>query len=208
MRSVYFMLFLHVGQFVSCHSVIFHLLVLLLNLVIIPYLYLWENTIFTNILKIIVGGRKNNKSTSGKYQNRVAEQSNKGYSMREVGCWFLSHKWKRTLCYTEKNCPMLKNKLGTQRNQKANIIWDKGDLELGKDPVPWNTSVNCLRIIVNRPISYDNAFPLEKVDISIKIQVKYVQDIIVARDTSNLGMSGKEVIQVISDIVKTNYYVP
>ena len=65
-----------------------------------------------------------------------------------------------------------------------------------------------MRIIVNRPISYDNAFPLEKVDISIKIQVKYVQDIIVARDTSNLGMSGKEVIQVISDIVKTNYYVP
>ena len=31
-------------------------------------------------------------------------------------------------------------------------------------------------------------------------QVNYVEDIIVTRDTANLGMSRKEVIQVISDI--------
>ena len=38
-------------------------------------------------------------------------------------------------------------------------------------------------------------------------QVKYVEDIIVTRDTANLGMSRKEVIQIISDIGQENSYV-
>ena len=34
-----------------------------------------------------------------------------------------------------------------------------------------------------------------------------MEDIIVKRDTANLGMSSKEVIQVISDLVKVNSFV-
>ena len=38
-------------------------------------------------------------------------------------------------------------------------------------------------------------------------QVKYVEDIIVTRETENLGMSRKDTIQVISDIGQENSYV-
>ena len=38
-------------------------------------------------------------------------------------------------------------------------------------------------------------------------QVKYVQDLILKEHTANLGMSSKEVIQVISDIGQASYYV-
>ena len=37
-------------------------------------------------------------------------------------------------------------------------------------------------------------------------QAKYVEDIIVIRDTEKLGMSSNEVIQTISDIKWTSYY--
>ena len=37
--------------------------------------------------------------------------------------------------------------------------------------------------------------------------VKYVEDIIVTRDTENLGMLRKGVIQVISDIGQENNYI-
>ena len=37
-------------------------------------------------------------------------------------------------------------------------------------------------------------------------QVKYVEDIIVKRDTANLGMSRKEVIQVISELGQENIF--
>ena len=38
-------------------------------------------------------------------------------------------------------------------------------------------------------------------------QVKYVEDIIVKRDTANLGMSRKEVIQVISELFQSKWFV-
>ena len=38
-------------------------------------------------------------------------------------------------------------------------------------------------------------------------QVKYVEDIIVIRETENLGMSMKDTIHVISDIGQENSYV-
>ena len=38
------------------------------------------------------------------------------------------------------------------------------------------------------------------------MQVNYVQDIIYTRDTGDLGMSRKEVIQVISGIGQANYF--
>ena len=38
-------------------------------------------------------------------------------------------------------------------------------------------------------------------------QVKYVEDTLFTRDTDNLGISRKEMIQAISDIVQASYYV-
>ena len=38
-------------------------------------------------------------------------------------------------------------------------------------------------------------------------QVKYLENIIVKRDTANLGVSWKEVIQVVSELVQTKSYV-
>ena len=46
------------GQLVSHNSVLFHLLVHLLNLLILPFLSLLEYTIFKIILRIIGVGRK------------------------------------------------------------------------------------------------------------------------------------------------------
>ena len=39
-----------------------------------------------------------------------------------------------------------------------------------------------------------------------EIQLNYVEDIIFKRDTENIGMSRKKVIQVISDIGQTNFF--
>ena len=41
------------------------------------------------------------------------------------------------------------------------IVWYEGDLELGEDQVPQITVVDCLRSIGNKPITYENSFPLE-----------------------------------------------
>ena len=77
---------------------------------------------------------------------------------------------------------------------------DEGDLELGEDMVPQMKVVNGFKRISSKPITYDNAFPLRKRAMLLEIQENYSQDIIVTRDTANLGMSRKEVIQSISDI--------
>ena len=80
-------------------------------------------------------------------------------------------------------------------------------LELGLDPVPKQTVFNVLQRIGRKPITYENAFPMKKRALLSENQVKYVEDIIVKRDTANLGMSSKEVIQVISDLFKVNSFV-
>ena len=46
-------------------------------------------------------------------------------------------------------------------------------------------------------MTYENAFPMNKRALLPESQVKYAEDIIVKRDTENLGISRKEVIQVI-----------
>ena len=89
----------------------------------------------------------------------------------------------------------------------GNRVCDEGDLELGKDTVPQMTVVNGLKINDSKPITYENYFLLRKRLLLSQRQLKYVEDIIFTRDTENVGMTRKEVIQVISDIRKENYYV-
>ena len=70
-------------------------------------------------------------------------------------------------------------------------------MELGFDPVPKQKLFKFLRRIGRKPITYDNVFALKKRALLSEIQVKYVEDIIIKRDTENLGVSSKEEIQVI-----------
>ena len=65
------------------------------------------------------------------------------------------------------------------------------------DPVTKQTIFNVLQRIGRKPIAYKNVFPMKKRSLLSENQVKYVEGIIVKRDTANLGMSRKEVIQVI-----------
>ena len=83
---------------------------------------------------------------------------------------------------------------------------DGACLQLRFDPVPKQTVLNVLQRIGRKPITYETAFPLKKRTLLSEIQIKYVEDFIIIRDTANLGISRKEVIQVISDIGKANYF--
>ena len=74
---------------------------------------------------------------------------------------------------------------------------DKGDLELGEDPIPWIKEVNFLRRIGNKTIAYDNDLPPRKQTFLSDEQVRYVKYIVVSRDTANNGMGRKEAMQVI-----------
>ena len=80
-------------------------------------------------------------------------------------------------------------------------------MELGLDPVPKQTVFNILRRIGRKPITYDNVFPEKKRSLLSNSQVKYVEDIIIKIDTENLGMSRKEVIQVISELGQSKSFV-
>ena len=60
--SVLLMLFLHVGWLVSYHTIIFCLLVILINLLIILYLSLSEHAIFKIISRRRCRGRENTLS--------------------------------------------------------------------------------------------------------------------------------------------------
>ena len=80
-------------------------------------------------------------------------------------------------------------------------------LELGLDRVPKQTVYNFLQRIGRKPITYDNVFPDKKSAFLSNSQVKYVKDIIIKRDTANLGMSRKEVIQVISELGQAKSFV-
>ena len=61
------------------------------------------------------------------------------------------------------------------------------------------TVVNCLIIIDNNTITYDNDFPLKQCTLISKMQIKYAEDLIVARDTPDLEISSKEVLQVVPE---------
>ena len=62
------------------------------------------------------------------------------------------------------------------------------------DPVPKQKVFNVLQRIGRKPVIYDNAFPMKKRSLLSENQVEDVEDIIVKRDTANIGMSRKEVI--------------
>ena len=83
---------------------------------------------------------------------------------------------------------------------------DETCLELGLDPVPKQTVFNVLRRIGRKPITYENVFPVKKRSLLSEKQVKYVEDIIIKIDT-NLGMSRKELIQVISELGQEKSFV-
>ena len=73
-------------------------------------------------------------------------------------------------------------------------------LELGLDRFPKQTVFNVLRRIGRKPITYENFFPDKKRALISNLQVKYVEDIIIKRERVNLGMSRKDLIQVISEL--------
>ena len=72
--------------------------------------------------------------------------------------------------------------------------------ELVLDRFPKQTGFNVLRRIGRKPITYENVFPDKKRALLSNLQVNYVEDIIIKRDTENLGVLRKEVIGVISDL--------
>ena len=74
---------------------------------------------------------------------------------------------------------------------------DEACLELSLDQVPKQTVFNVLQRIGRKPITYENSLPMKKMVLLSENQVKYVEDIIVTRDTENHWMSRNEVIQVI-----------
>ena len=80
-------------------------------------------------------------------------------------------------------------------------------MELRFDPVPEQTIFNVLQSIGRKPITYENEFPRKNMVLVSERQVNYVEDIIVKRDTENLGLSRKEVIQVISEISQAKSFV-
>ena len=84
---------------------------------------------------------------------------------------------------------------------------DVACLELGLDRFPKQTVYNVLRRIGRNPITYENVFPDKKRALLSNLQVKYVEDIIIKRDTVSLGMPRKEVIQVISELGQAKLFV-
>ena len=112
-------------------------------------------------------------------------------------------KKKRPLWRTEENCPRLAKVLQIQRKPEAEIVWDEGGLVLGQDLIPRMIAVNFLVRMDTKPTAYENSFPPRKRTLLSKMQVKYVQDIMVARDTVNLGMG--KVIRVVLHIGQTDY---
>ena len=72
------------------------------------------------------------------------------------------------------------------------------------DPVPKQTVFKVLQRIGRKTITYENAFPMNIRSLLSERQVNYVEDVIVKRDTANLGISRKQVIHIISDLVQAN----
>ena len=75
------------------------------------------------------------------------------------------------------------------------------------DSVSKQTVFNVLQRIGRKLITYENALPMNKRALLSENQLNYVEDIIVKKDTANLGMSRKEVIQVISELIQSKFFV-
>ena len=76
-----------------------------------------------------------------------------------------------------------------------------------EDLAPRMTVIIFLQRTDSKPITFDNASSPRKQALLSKRKVKYIEYLIVERDTVNLGISGKEVIQMISDIGQARSYV-
>ena len=83
----------------------------------------------------------------------------------------------------------MNNDMKRQRNTVVNEVCDAACLELGEDPVTQQTVNNVLQRIISKPIIYKNSFPPIKQAFVFQRKVRHVEDIIVTRDTTNLGKS-------------------
>ena len=95
---------------------------------------------------------------------------------------------------------MTKKYLERWRNPAVNGVCDE-------DPVPRMIVTNFLQKIGSSLITFENASPPGKQAFLSQNQVKYVEYIIVIRYTAKLGVSRREVIQMISDIGQISSYV-
>ena len=96
--------------------------------------------------------------------------------------------------WKEENWTRLNKDLERRRNPAVNGVCDATFLGLGEDSVPIMTVANCLQRFGSDTITFENSPSLRKQALLFQRQVKYVEDIIVTRDTENLGMSRREVI--------------
>ena len=88
--------------------------------------------------------------------------------------------------------------LEIQRKENVYGVCDEGDLELGEDYGPRITVNNCLKRIGGKAITYQCDFFMRNRALPLERQIKYVEDMIVTRDTVKLGISRKEAIQTIA----------
>ena len=109
--------------------------------------------------------------------------------------------------WSEANWPSLKEALVNSRYPYLIGQCGEACLGLGLDPVRKQTVFNVLRRIDRKPITYENVFPDKNRALLSNFQVKYVEDIIIKRDTENLGIPRKEVIQVISELGQGKSFV-
>ena len=94
----------------------------------------------------------------------------------------LAAKRMMNLCWKEETRPRMKKSIERRRNTAVNGLCDE-------DRVTRMTVINCLKRIGSRQIKFENSYPPGKQALILQRQVKYVEDIIVTRDTANLGMS-------------------
>ena len=109
--------------------------------------------------------------------------------------------------WTEKNWTRLKKALVNSLYPYVRGQCGESCLELGLDPVPKKTVFNVLQSIDRNPITYDNSFPMKKRSFLSERDVNYVGGFIVKRDTSNIGMSRKELIKVTSELSQEKLFV-
>ena len=102
---------------------------------------------------------------------------------------------------------MLKKSMERQINPAANGVCDESCFELGKDTINLMTVANFLKRIGSKLITYKNASPPRNQALLPQRQVNCVKDVIVTRNTENFGMSRRQVIHTISDIIKGCSYV-
>ena len=101
---------------------------------------------------------------------------------------------------------MMKIALENRKTPVVNWVCGKAYLELGKDSITWSTLDHFLLRIVRKPIVYKNSLPMSKPVLLSQSNIKYIEDIIITRDTVNLGMSRQKVVQEILEIVQASSY--